>query len=130
MPGEEGGEEAGWKPEEKEEEKGGAEGGGEERSSWLGPVLSCHPGSQSRDRSDPPTLLPQVRRVRPARRSPSLAWIPAAGLPSPRALRVPATGRGLGNRKAPEPAPGCVPHGLQGLGWGLAGGERTEAEPP
>ena len=102
MPGEEGGEEAGWKPEEKEEEKGGAEEGGEERSSWLGPVLSCHPGSQSRDRSDPPTLLPQVRRVRPARRSPSLAWIPDVGLPSPRARprlrssRSPGAGLGAG----------------------------------
>ena len=58
MPGEEGGEEAGWKPEEEEEEKGGAEEGGEHRSSWLGPVLSCHPGSQSRDRSDPPNTPP------------------------------------------------------------------------
>lgn len=85
MPGEKG-ERRGSGVEARGGEKGGAEEGWEERSSWLGPVLSCHPGSQRRDRSDPPTRFPQVRRVRPARRSPSLAWIPAAGLPFPRAL--------------------------------------------
>lgn len=39
------------------------EEGGEERSSWLGPALNCHQGSQRGDRSDPPNPPPPGKEL-------------------------------------------------------------------